>query len=233
MITPAQLYALQEIDLKIDGRKSRLAEIGEQLGETDEIRQSRNSAEENRQVLENLKGRQKESEWDVNEVKEKAGSVSDKLYGGRVRNPKELEDLQADLKSLQSVGKEREDCLLTLLLEIEEAEEAVKASEVELSAIESDWKQVQGRLSGEQDEILQDLAELERNRSDKSSGQDAGVLDLYDRLREMRGGRAVAKAEGGLCIGCRIALPMSVLKKARIVGSLTQCVSCERILYVS
>jgi len=39
--------------------------------------------------------------------------------------------------------------------------------------------------------------------------------------------------EQGLCQGCRISLPMSIVQKARAGVGLVQCVSCERILLVS
>jgi predicted nucleic acid-binding Zn-ribbon protein len=52
-------------------------------------------------------------------------------------------------------------------------------------------------------------------------------------LLERRQGRAVAKVERGMCGGCRISLPMTVLQKARSGLDVVQCVSCERILYVS
>ena len=76
---------------------------------------------EGRRRAKALGDQQKESEWEVNEVKEKARSVREKLYGGRIRNAKELQDLQADLNSLQSVARDREERLLGLLLEVEEA----------------------------------------------------------------------------------------------------------------
>jgi predicted nucleic acid-binding Zn-ribbon protein len=43
----------------------------------------------------------------------------------------------------------------------------------------------------------------------------------------------VAVVERGLCQGCRISLPMSVVQKARAGAGLVKCVSCERILLVS
>jgi predicted nucleic acid-binding Zn-ribbon protein len=43
----------------------------------------------------------------------------------------------------------------------------------------------------------------------------------------------VAHVERGMCKGCRITLPMSVLQKARAGVGLVQCVSCERILLVN
>ena len=62
---------------------------------------------------------------------------------------------------------------------------------------------------------------------------DLAALSLYRALRERRQATAVAVVERGLCQGCRISLPMSVVQKARAGAGLVQCVSCERILLVS
>ena len=103
--TSAELYGLQEIDLAIDGRQTRLAEISECLGTTEKLLEARESVAEGRRHSDTLRAQQKESEWEVNEVKGRARSVREKLYGGRIRNAKELQDLQADLKLTPVSGK--------------------------------------------------------------------------------------------------------------------------------
>ena len=231
--TSAELYGLQEIDLAIDGRQIRLAEITESLGTTGELLEARESVMEGRRRAKALLDQQKESEWEVNEVKEKARSVREKLYGGRIRNAKELQDLQADLNSLQSAARDREERLLGLLLEVEEAGAALGQAEGTLACLEEDWSRAQGQLQKERDEISQEMAGLQKEREEEVSNYDPTALELYDQLRDRRNGRAVAKVEGGLCGGCRISLPSAVVKRARMGLSLAQCVSCERILYVS
>ena len=74
---------------------------------------------------------------------------------------------------------------------------------------------------------------LEAKRDGQVDGMDAAALSIYQALRERWQGPAVAIVERGLCQGCRITLPMSVLQKARSGLGLVRCVNCERILLVN
>lgn len=232
MTSAAELYALQEIDLAIDSITARLAEIEERLGESEELIAAREEAEERRQAVQSLRSRQSELELDVEEVRAKAGEIEKKLYGGTIRNPKELQDLQADLTALQGQVRRREDALLDLLVQLEEAESELSRAETALRESEDAWRKEQEELQRERQELEGELAQLQERRARRSNGMDSGALNLYQLLRERRQGRAVAPVERGMCQGCRITLPMSVLQKARAGAGLVQCVSCERILFV-
>jgi len=204
-----------------------------QLGEPEELLTARELASERRAAVEALKGPQREHEWAVDEARAKAGGIEKKLYGGSVRNPKELEDLQADLSALQTQVQRREDELLTVLVQMDEAEGALKTAEGDLSSVEARWRADQERLQEEQRELLANREELEERRGKRANGLDGGAMGLYQTLRERRQGRVVAVVERGMCQGCRITLPISVLQRARAGGGLVQCVSCERILLVN
>ncbi len=233
MTTAAELFALQEIDLALDRVTARLAEIEEALAEPEELLEARRVVEEKAAAVEALRARQKDLEWAVEEVRQKATEVEGKLYGGSIRNPKELSDLQADLTSLQAQVRRREDDLLSLLVELEEAEVALAQAQATCAGLEAQWEEERQRLLQEKAELEPEMQRLDALRRDRSSEADKSVLGLYQTLRERRGGRAVAKVERGMCQGCRITLPMSVLQKARAGLGLVQCVSCERILLVS
>lgn len=233
MTSAIELHALQEVDMAIDIRRARLAIIEEQLGEGEALLAAREEEASKEKALRLLKDRQKDVEWQVEEVRIKASGIEKKLYGGSIRNPKELQDLQADLSALQSHLRRREDELLASMVEVEEAEGDLKAAQKVLAEIEAAWKAGQEALLAENARLEQELAGLEEKHSRQVSNYDAVALGLYDRLRRRKDGRAVAKVERGMCSGCRITLPMSILQKARAGLELVQCVSCERILYVS
>lgn len=233
MTSAAELYALQEIDLALDRARARLADIEAELGESEELVEARRRAEEKRQVVAALRSQQADLEWAVDEVRAKASEVEKKLYGGSVRNPKELEDLQADLSSLQAQIRKREDALLALLVELEEAEAPFREAASTYSDLEARWREAQQALEVEKGEIEPEVERLQEKQAKQSDGIDRAALNLYRLLRERRGGQTVAKVERGMCQGCRITLPMSVLQKARAGLGLVQCVSCERILLVS
>ncbi len=233
MTTAAELFALQETDLATDSTVTRLADVEAQLGETEELVSARELVDQSRVRAKEIQRRQKEMDLDAAEVREKAARIEGKLYGGTVKSPKELEDFQADLTSLQTQLRKREDSLLEVMLELEEAEVALKEAEEALAQTEGSWKAEQASLSDTQATLKEELTELEAKRSRQLDGMDRAALSLYETLGERRQGTAIAVVERGLCQGCRIALPMSILQKARAGAGLVQCVSCERILLVN
>jgi len=233
MTTAAELLALQETDLAMDSAVARLSEAEAQLGETEELVAARELADQRRGETHQVQERQKALDWDAEEVRRKALEIEGKLYGGTVKNPKELEDFQADLSSLRSQLRKREDALLEVMLELEDAEMVLKEAEAALAEVESAWKADQASLAKTQAALKEEIEALDAKRSRQLDGMDRAALSLYQILRERRQGAAVAVVERGLCQGCRISLPMSILQKARSGLGLVQCVSCERILLVN
>jgi len=116
---------------------------------------------------------------------------------------------------------------------LEDAETALKEAEAVLAELEGAWKAEQASLTEEQAALKGEIQDLDAKRSRQLDGMDRAALGLYGALRERRQGAAVAVVERGLCQGCRISLPMSILQKARSGLGLVQCVSCERILLVN
>lgn len=233
MAIAAELYALQGIDSAIDVARATLAAVEEQLGETEELTAARTAVEEHRQALRALRDAQRDVEWQADEARSHLAAVETKLYGGTVRNPKELAGLNDDANMLKGQLRRREDELLNHMVKVEEEETALRQAEAVLKEIEGRWREEQGDLSGQKERLESELVELETTRRAQAGQIDGRVMDLYDILCDRRQGRAVVKVERGMCQGCRISLPMSVLQKARSGFDIVQCVSCERILYVS
>src|SRR3990172_6127847 len=122
MTAVTDLVELKEIDLALDRDRARLAEIEVGIQETEELEAARQAKAEKEEVLAGFRARQKDLEWEVDEVRSKASEMEAKLYGGTVRNPKELSDLDADVRSLKAQAAKREDVLLALMEEAETAD---------------------------------------------------------------------------------------------------------------
>ena len=230
MTVAADLFALQETDLALDKALARLVEIEELTGESEDLLASREVYEAVTEALHQLKSKQRDLEFEADEVRTKAGEIEQKLYSGRVTIPKELQDLDADLKSLKNQTRTREDTLLAHLEEVEAAEAALREAETAYRAIETEWQDSQSHQLADKERIEPEVARLQARREEQAGGMDRAALSLYRLLRERRNGVAVAGVERGMCQGCRISLPSGVIQKARIPNALVQCVSCERIL---
>lgn len=233
MVTAPELYALQETDQALDKAQARLAEIESELVESEEMILAREEVDRQSSVVAEIRSRLTDAEWSVDEVRDKASEVEGKLYGGTITNPKELADLNADLSSLKGQVGKREDVLLGLLMDMDEAESQLAAKRDAYSRIEADWNVNQHSLLSEKAQLEPLIAELQARRDSQAPSFDRSTLRLYDLLRERHGGYAVARVERGMCQGCRITLPVSILQKVRSGMALVQCVSCERILFAS
>jgi uncharacterized protein len=232
MTSIADLYAFQEIDLELNGCRAELAEIDSQLGETEELAEAKTKVKAKQKLLEAAETTFREREAEADDLKAKIEPVEQKLYKGSDLTAKELGDLQMDLESLRRRRSELEDNALEAMDAVETAQRDVADAESELKEVEKQFGAEQSELVSRQVELRERVAELEAERAEEVVEIDEEMLTLYEELAALKGGRAIAKVEGGACGGCRISLPTNVLQRARSGGAQVRCSSCERILFV-
>ncbi|MFQ5878746.1 MAG: zinc ribbon domain-containing protein [Dehalococcoidia bacterium] len=233
MSKAGDLYQLQELDLAIDAGRASLVAVEERLGRDEEVIEVREEAARWEATLAEVRGRQRDLELGAEELRSRSAAVERKLYDGSVQNPRELADMQQDLDVLRRQLRGREDEVLNLMLQAEEAESRLGTGRAILTDVEGRWRREQEELRSQQGALEAELESLGARRGQQAQGVDAVGMFLYVALRDRRQGQAVAKVEQGMCQGCRITLPMTVLQRARQGAELVQCTSCERILYVS
>ncbi len=227
-----QLYNLQEIDLRLDMRGNMLAQVEGQLGESQALMAVRAVMEQERGRLAELEKEQHAAEWEAEDTESKCRILEEKLYSGKTRNPKELTSLQQEVEHFKARQSQQEDKALELMGQVEAVRDKLEAGISEAAQIEAWWRQHQEQLVGEQAVLKADLAALDQQRREMVAQVPAADVELYEILRRSKQGQAVAKVEQGMCQGCRIALPMDELRRARAGEELVQCGSCERILYL-
>lgn len=230
MTSAADLFALQDIDLKRDSRRAFLADIELRLGETDELLAAREAVAEAESALAEVRSRQREIEDQLQDLDAKITPLETKLYGGSVRNPKELTDIQRDVDSLKARRRKLDDEGLSLMESVEAATAALAEKRQALAAVEADWLASQQELLNNRERTQQEASTLDAERERWINGMDKLSLQLYENLRSKRQGRAVARVERGACQGCRIGLPTHVVQRVRMGTVLVQCPTCERIL---
>jgi predicted nucleic acid-binding Zn-ribbon protein len=227
----AALYALQEIDLEMDAGRHRLAEIQAALGESPAVRQARAEVAAAQAGLHHWQTRQRDLELEVASLAGKLAETEALLYSGRIRNPKELSDLQAELAALGRYRQAREDELLEAMLNVEEQMAALAAARRRLAEVEATTATDQANLRAEAAQIEARLKTLADERELRLMGISAADLAVYEALRERKRGQAVARIEDGACSACGDALPSSRLQQARQSEALVTCANCDRILY--
>lgn len=230
MTSAADLFALQEIDLRRDGRRALIADIESRLGETEELVAARELVETRRAELAELRKAQSQLEETLTDLDAKLRPLEKKLYDGSIRNPKELTDLQREIDHLKARRGHLDDEGLALLDSIEEASAALAAAEQQYHETEEGWRESQEELRRQKRQAEDESRGLEEERARRARGIEPRALGLYETLRAHKQGRAVAPVERGACQGCRLSLPTHLIQRLRTGDSLVQCPSCERIL---
>jgi predicted nucleic acid-binding Zn-ribbon protein len=225
------LYDLQQIDLNIQKEQETLNDINRQLGESEALIQAKEALLAEKKHLAETEKQQKDLEYEIDDLRNSIKKLSDKLYGGKEKNPKELVSLEKELEIFKAKLRQKEDDLLDLMTEIESVQDKIKIQSERLGRLEEEWRQEQKELTQRQAKVKSRLSELGRTRQTLASDIAKQALELYEGIR-VRKGQAVAKIEQGRCQGCRLNLAVNELQRAR-AGDLIQCSSCGRILCLS
>ncbi len=226
------LYQLQQVDSRLDELRGRLAEVEASLTESQALRQARAEVAAREQQLRDLQRRQRDLEDAVDDLAAKVKELDDKLYSGRVTNPKELDGYYQEQLQLKARQRRLEDQMLEVMLALDTAAAELAEARKRLAEVEAAWQADQERLRQERTALLQEIEALERERAQIVSRVDRLGLAVYEQLRQTRGGRAVAVVERGACSGCRVVLPVTDFQKVKAGQELVRCGTCGRILVI-
>ncbi|HEY50802.1 MAG TPA: hypothetical protein G4O20_03245 [Dehalococcoidia bacterium] len=230
MSVAGQLYQLQEIDLEIAEEERKLEQVKGRLGKDDVVVAAQRKLDAAKEKLEELRHRQRSLEWEIDDLASKIKKGDEELYSGRIKNPKELTNLQHEVELLKAKRDGLETKDLQIMEQVESAEAGTAALTRELEDTTAKWQREQEQLRKDKAALESSLSKLKQQRQALAAEVDPKTAALYEGLRKGKG-FAVARVEQGICRGCRISLPSSELQQARS-GALVQCGSCSRILYL-
>ena len=229
-----QLQEIQDIDLKIDELSELLNQVRIELKEDGEITSISASLIEISSKISIINVQENDANDAAIATELKLKSLRDKLYGGEITNSKELEALEDEGKFLEEQLSTEEDLALELMESLEILTTTMDRTAVQLE----DLKQKRGirlkELEMEEKNLSSQIKEFVSKRSSIASLVTIGTMNLYETLRQSRGGIGIAEVDRarGICQACRITIPVNDLQKVRSSGGIVQCNSCRRILYV-
>ncbi|WP_443667606.1 zinc ribbon domain-containing protein [Kribbella aluminosa] len=179
-----------------------------------------------------LQREQKKAESDVEQVRQRRARNQQRLDSGQVTSPRDLENLQHEIGSLDRRISDLEDAEL----EVMEKLEAAEVVQTELRARAEAFAGRQSELETSRDAAVKELDEQRAgfvdNRAVVLAELPEGLITQYQRLREHNGGIGAAPLVGKRCMGCRMELAPSDLNaiKAAAPDAVLRCEECGRIL---
>jgi predicted nucleic acid-binding Zn-ribbon protein len=223
------LYHLQQLDSERDARQRRLVDLEAALEDDRALKEARRTLEKAEERAQKWYVKQRDLELEIQSLSDKMSRSEQRLYGGKVKNPKELADLQAEIASLKRRRQKLEDTLLEAMIEREEAEEDREEADATLGKTASMWSTRQANLKAEREELGRRLEKIQQEREAVLPRIEAVVLATYESLREQKGGQAVALVRDDTCTGCGVAISPSAEWRLR-QDEICHCDTCRRIL---
>ncbi len=227
------LWNLQELDLSISALQLKLEEapllsgVQETLERLDELKNKiaelENRLKEDHKILRQL-------EMKVQKVVDDRKELSDNLYGGKIANAKELEQMQRKSDLLAAEKQKTEDSILVLMESVEEQEVVFKETVVEHEKNEQELHEKEERLVSDTSRFKDELSKLENDREHLIEGIEPKYLTKYNILVQKHQGRPLAKVADDICGGCRVFVSSALRGHLYNPGAMVYCENCGRLL---
>ena len=224
-----ELLALQAIDGELAVRRARLTEIAPLLGDDSALRTLARRLVSEQAEVDSALSRQQEFDSVIGGFTERVDAAETRLYSGVVVNPRELQDLQADVNMLKRQRGHEEDALLEVMVELDTARGARDGSMAELRSLKASWEAEQKSLTAEQQRLETEVADFEGRRADLVAHIPPPEVALYEQVRRNHVG-PVAQMHNNACNACRVGVPMRLMQEVRTSPVPVRCPNCGRIL---
>lgn len=228
-----KMYELQKIDLTWEKVRRRLNQLKSLLVESDEVKALRQKAAATEAELNELKTQQTNAELESASLASRITATEQRLMSGQVRNPKELESLQANADALKRQRSTVDGEGVEALLKAEEVSAQLVQERATLQQAEQKWSAGQAELIEEETKFKRAYAQLKKQRESAATALGAAQLKRYEDLRQRKAGVAIAVIQNNTCGACHVQVPTGIASAARNPDAdVALCPSCGRILYV-
>lgn len=225
------LYRLQLLDTQIGQHRTRLEEIEQALSNDQAVvvAQKALTAAESTLKSAHKNLRQIEDRVESHRLKRKESQAA--LFGGKVKNPKALQDLQMESESLKQYIGRLEDEQLEAMIAHETAQVSADRAQKALNNARAAAIEKNAALNGEKTHLTDTVDKLSRERDVVLQSITPDLLRLYKQLQKTKRGIAITNVSEGGCSICGQALTPADQQAIRTTSELIFCPSCGRILF--
>ncbi|MEW9533396.1 zinc ribbon domain-containing protein [Microbispora sp. NPDC049125] len=229
-----RLLDLAEVDAGLDRLSHRrrsqpdLADVEEQSKKLAQLATQIISAETE---AGDLAREQAKAESDVDAVRARVDRDAKRLDSGQVSSPKDLASLQSEIVSLRRRQGDLEEIVLEIMERLEAAQSLVSSLRSEREKVTATLRAAEDRRDAAFAEMDKEHADLQAKRAPLLADIPAGLLALYEKMRE-QSGMGAALLQGGRCLGCRTTMSIADLNQVRAAApdEVVRCEECRRIL---
>jgi predicted nucleic acid-binding Zn-ribbon protein len=227
---PARLHDLQKMDSTWEKIRRRLLLIQKLSAVPEALVAQRDAFAQTENELHDWRARQRNAEMESQSLRERIYTTEQRLAGGTVRNPREIEQLQASVDALRRQQSGVEEAGIEALLQVEQLSATRDSQRKALDGADAEWSKKLAELIAEEGKLKRHGVQLKGQRAALVAQLPAGDLALYEDLRKRKAGVAVTEVTNGLCAACSVRLPTGIVSAAKTGNELIYCPSCGRIL---
>jgi hypothetical protein len=229
-----RLLDLQAVDLTLDQlakRRSDLPEIAELEALAAEHMKIRDAEVTVTTEIADLEREQRRADADVEQVRQRKDRDKRRLDTGQVSSPKELENLQSEIASLERRQDVLEEAELEIMERLEQATRRSAQLAVDREEIGRRAQEVQRARGAAWADIDSSEESARREREAVVADVPDDLLALYDKIRADRGGVGAVEIRQRRCEGCRITIDPADLARIRAAApdAVVRCEECRRI----
>jgi predicted nucleic acid-binding Zn-ribbon protein len=227
----SNLYRLQQIDSQLDAVNINLKTIDMQLNDNLSILIAQQSVAQAEDHLKSETKKLHDAEDKSYDTRIKIELAEASLYGGKIQNPKELQELQNEVASLKRFMINLEDKQLEAMMQVEDAEAKLMWANQEKNEVQRKLGARNTEFNESKTKLLEQIDRLEAERKAVLPTIPLPDLGLYEQLRKSRNGVAVVTVSSRACTACGTTLTAAVIQNTQTTGQLVRCPTCGRILY--
>lgn len=231
MVDVTELVVLQEVDLRLDEYKKDLSKLDGQLGDPPWRPALEAELAVQAAMLEEGTRSRQAADVAAEATRAKIKVEETKLYSGSVTDARELQALQEEIFALRRQLKSEEETLLEAMAPEEQAQGATAYLTQLLDGSVSAWETRRAALQLRHDAVSSEAAVVQAEVDEQRALIEAEELAVYDEQRT-RWPVVIAKSVSGVCGSCRLALPTTVLTRARRGTEVIYCPACSCIVYL-
>lgn len=225
------LFQLQKIDTQYDKIVRRLEEIERAIARDPALISAAQALQESTAAELKAQHRLREVEENVRAKRIKMEQSEGSLYGGKIRVPKELQDLQTEISSLKKQISLLEDQQLDAMVALESAQQTLSLAKDKHAQAQALTTAQNASLSGERSELIRSRERLDLERNAVTAQIASINLEHYQALRRQKHGVAVTGVDSNSCAVCGGSMTMAEWQAARSPTTIAHCPTCGRILY--
>jgi predicted nucleic acid-binding Zn-ribbon protein len=230
-----RLLDLQAVDATLDRlahRRRTLPELAELDRLTAESEQTRDMIAVAESTDRDLGREQTRLEGEVDMVRSRRQRDNERLDGGAVSSPRELEQLQSEVVSLHRRQDDLEETVLVVMEKREEVQRRLTQHRADAARLAEAVQVTTARRDDALRAIDDEAEKAGTQRAELSAGLPADLLGLYEKIRSTAGGVGAAALRRGRCEGCHLQLTNADLAHIRDspADEVLRCEECRRIL---